>query len=57
MNMIGVGEKLPEFNLVGVKPGFNNPDENGASAFEDLTNDSFAGRWKIIYFKCCCFKI
>lgn len=50
MNMIGVGEKLPEFKLVGVKPGFNNPEENGTSAFEDLTNGSFAGKWKIIYF-------
>ncbi|MCJ8325412.1 MAG: peroxiredoxin [Rhizobiales bacterium] len=48
--MIGVGEKLPEFKLVGVKPGFNNPEENGTSAFEDLTNGSFAGKWKIIYF-------
>lgn len=50
MNMIGVGEKLPEFKLTGVKPGFNNPDENGKSAFEDLTNDSFAGKWKVIFF-------
>ncbi|MFN3229410.1 MAG: peroxiredoxin [Asticcacaulis sp.] len=48
--MIGVGEKLPEFKLVGVKPGFNAHEENGVSAFETLTQDSFSGKWKVIFY-------
>lgn len=48
--MLGVGEKLPEFKIVGVKPDFNNHEENGVSAFEDLNNESFAGKWKVIFF-------
>ncbi|MBS0297194.1 MAG: peroxiredoxin [Proteobacteria bacterium] len=48
--MIGVGEKLPNFKIVGVKPGFNKHEENGQSAFEDVTNDSFKGKWKVIFF-------
>jgi alkyl hydroperoxide reductase subunit AhpC len=48
--MIGVGEKLPNFKVVGVKPGFNKHEENGQSAFEDITNDSFKGKWKVIFF-------
>jgi peroxiredoxin (alkyl hydroperoxide reductase subunit C) len=48
--MIGVGQKLPSFKIVGVKPGFNKHEENGQSAFEDLDNDSFKGKWKIIFF-------
>lgn len=48
--MIGVGETLPEFKIVGVKPGFNAHEENGKSAFETVTNDSFAGKWKVIFF-------
>lgn len=45
-----VGEKLEAFKVVGVKPGFNNHEENGVSAFEDITESSFPGKWKIIYF-------
>jgi peroxiredoxin (alkyl hydroperoxide reductase subunit C) len=48
--MIGVGEKLPNFEIVGVKPGFNKHEENGQSAFETITPESFPGKWKIIYF-------
>ena len=48
--MLGVGHKLPEFKIVGVKPGFMRHEENGESAFETLTNDSFAGQWKVIFF-------
>jgi len=48
--MIGVGEKLPEFKIVGVKPGFNKHEENGQSAFEELTPESFPGQWKVIFF-------
>lgn len=48
--MLGVGDKLPEFKVVGVKPKFNNHEEDGQSAFEALTENSFPGKWKIIYF-------
>ena len=48
--MLGVGEKLPEFKVVGVKPKFNRHEENGESAFETLTNESFPGKWKVIFF-------
>ncbi|MDX3905663.1 MAG: peroxiredoxin [Pigmentiphaga sp.] len=45
-----VGAKLDPFKLHGIKPGFNEPEENGASAFETLTEKSFPGKWKVIYF-------
>ena len=48
--MLGIGDKLPEFKVVGVKPGFNEHEEKGVSAFEELTLDSFPGKWKVIYF-------
>ncbi|MES2835550.1 MAG: peroxiredoxin [Pseudomonadota bacterium] len=48
--MLGVGQKLPEFKITGVKPGFNSHEENGVSAFETVTNDSFPGQWKVIFF-------
>ena len=30
--MLCVGETLPEFSVTGVRPGFNNHEENGKSA-------------------------
>ncbi|MFA9440926.1 peroxiredoxin [Uliginosibacterium sp. sgz301328] len=45
-----IGDKLESFNVVGVKPGFNLPEENGQSAFENITEKSFPGKWKVIYF-------
>ena len=48
--MLGIGDKLPEFTVTGVKPGFNSHEENGQSAFEDITQDSFEGKWKVIYY-------
>ncbi len=45
-----VGDKLETFRVSGVKPGFNHHEENGVSAFEDITESSFPGKWKIIYF-------
>src|SRR5215470_1537561 len=45
-----VGQKLDAFRVTGVKPGFNHHEENGVSAFEDITQDSFRGKWKVIYF-------
>jgi peroxiredoxin (alkyl hydroperoxide reductase subunit C) len=48
--MIGVGETLPDFKIVGVKPKFMRHEENGQSAFETVTKDSFPGQWKVIFF-------
>ena len=48
--MLGIGDKLPAFEIVGVKPGFNAHQENGQSAFETLTEASFPGLWKVIFF-------
>lgn len=45
-----VGQKLESFNVVGVKPGFNQHEEKGQSAFEAINEQSFPGKWKIIYF-------
>ena len=45
-----VGQKIEKFNVVGVKPGFNKHEENGVSAFEPIDENSFAGKWKVIYF-------
>jgi len=48
--MLGIGATLPAFAITGVKPGFNAHEENGASAFETLTEKSFPGKWKVIFF-------
>jgi len=48
--MLGIGDKLPEFNITGVKPGFNKHEENGQSAFEPITEKSFEGKWKVYFF-------
>jgi alkyl hydroperoxide reductase subunit AhpC len=45
-----VGQKVAAFNVVGVKPGFNHHEEDGVSAFEPITEQSFPGKWKVIYF-------
>ena len=48
--MINLNTSLPVFNLIGVKPGFNYPEENGQSAFFDFSEKSFQGKWKVIYY-------
>lgn len=48
--MLGIGDKLPSFEITGVKPGFNFHEEKGQSAFEKLTEASFPGKWKVIFF-------
>jgi len=48
--MLGVGKTLPDFKIVGVKPGFMRHEENGESAFETVTKESFPGKWKVIFF-------
>jgi Peroxiredoxin len=45
-----VGDKVEAFTVTAAKPGFNHHEENGISAFEDITEQSFPGKWKIIYF-------
>jgi peroxiredoxin (alkyl hydroperoxide reductase subunit C) len=45
-----VGQKIEAFQVAGVKPGFNQHEENGQSAFETITEASFPGKWKIFYF-------
>ncbi|MEO8484765.1 MAG: peroxiredoxin [Betaproteobacteria bacterium] len=45
-----VGQKVEPFSVVGVKPGFNQHEEKGVSAFETLTDQSFPGKWKVVYF-------
>jgi len=45
-----VGDKLEPFKVSGVKPGFNQHEENSVSSFEDITERSFPGKWKVIYF-------
>lgn len=48
--MKGVGERLQQFKVIGVKPGFNLHEEGGISAFDELTEKSFEGLWKVIYY-------
>jgi len=48
--MIGVGQTLPDFKIVGVKPKFMRHEEGGVSAFEEITPESFPGQWKVIFF-------
>ena len=48
--MLSVGQSLPDFRITGVKPGFMRHEENGQSAFETLTPESFPGQWKVIFF-------
>lgn len=48
--MLGIGQKLPPFTVTGVKPGFHLAEENGDSAFQTLTEQSFPGKWKVIFF-------
>ncbi|MDC3024153.1 peroxiredoxin [Alphaproteobacteria bacterium] len=48
--MKGVGEKLDDFRVIGVKPKFNNHEEKGESAFENIDENSFPKKWKVLYF-------
>lgn len=41
-----VGDKVENFVVTGVKPGALTPD----NAFEDITDLSFEGKWKVIVF-------
>lgn len=48
--MLTIGQEIPQFSVVAVKPGFNHHEENGETAFETINDRSFAGKWKIIFF-------
>jgi len=48
--MLGIGDQVPEFSITGVKPKFMVHEENGVSAFETITQDSFEGKWKVFFF-------
>lgn len=48
--MLTVGQTIPSFKIIAVKPGFTYPQEDEASAFEVITEASFPGKWKVIYF-------
>lgn len=48
--MLTINDRIPDFSMTVAKPGFNMPEENGESAFEIVNQDSFAGKWKVIYF-------
>lgn len=41
-----VGDKLRPFTITGVKPGALTPE----NAFEDITEKSFEGKWKVVVF-------
>lgn len=45
-----VGDKIQPFKVTGVKPGFTSDTVNGESAFKEITDNSFEGKWKVIYF-------
>lgn len=48
--MLTVGQKIPCFSVVAVKPGFNHFEEQENSAFETITESSFPGKWKVLFF-------
>ena len=48
--MLGIGQKRPDFKITGVKPKCMQHEENGVSAFEALDQNSFEGKWKVIFF-------
>ncbi len=45
-----VGQQITPFSVSAAKPGFNQHEEGGVSAFETITETSFPGKWKIVYF-------
>lgn len=45
-----VNTRLEPFSVIAAKPGFNDVSEGGESAFETVTEASFPGKWKVLYF-------
>jgi alkyl hydroperoxide reductase subunit AhpC len=48
--MLGIGDKLPSFKVTGVKPGSQPSRRKRRFAFEEITEASFADKWKVIFF-------
>ena len=44
--MISIGQEIIDFEIIGVKPKFNNHEENGESAFETIHKNSFQDNGK-----------
>ena len=42
--MLGIGDKFPQFSLTGVV------SSELSSAFQDIDQDGFAGKWKVVFF-------
>jgi peroxiredoxin (alkyl hydroperoxide reductase subunit C) len=55
--MLGVGQNIGPFKVTGVKPHFNDPEEGGVSAFQDITEETFGNKWKVIYYFPKCFTV
>lgn len=48
--MLGVGQKLPDFRLTGAKPRFTQPEQEGYSAFAQVSREDILGRWLVLFF-------
>lgn len=48
--MLGIGDTIPEFEIVGVKPKFMKHEENGQSAFETLTEGKLRREMESVLF-------
>ena len=48
--MLTIGDKIPAFCVEAARPGFNQHEVNGESGFETITENSFPGKWKVIFF-------
>ena len=48
--MLGVGNKINNFKIIGIKPKFEKHEENNESAFLEINESSFPNKWKVIYF-------
>ena len=42
--MLGIGQKFPEFNVTGVV------SNDIASAFQPIDSNTYAGKWKVVFF-------
>jgi peroxiredoxin (alkyl hydroperoxide reductase subunit C) len=43
-DMLGIGQRFPDFSLTGVVSG------DPQAAFQALTQDSFPGKWRVVFF-------
>lgn len=48
---LSIGHKISPFCITGVKPGFTKPvNDEGQSAFMPITEKTFEGKWKVLYY-------